>query len=99
MKNPLFLLIISVFPMICQAQGPSSRYYTEPIVVSNIDRYGVEYILKNYSFPPGDSTILNQLDLEAAETHRSMTENIEHFDVVTGLTLILFFEKKEITKQ
>lgn len=87
-------------PLTCSSQvTPSeSKQYIQPILVSNIDRYGVDYILKDYIFTSNDSTFLNQLDLSIVESQRSMNEDVEVVDPATGLTIILFFEKKGVSK-
>lgn len=61
---------------------------------TNIERYNVDYSLKNYTFENGDSTILNSIPLENYEHLRSPNTDIEVYDPISGETLILFFEKR-----
>ncbi len=66
------------------------------IFPDNIDRYKVDYELKDYTFENGDSTILLQLDLESVEPLRNTSglATTEVEDPNTGLIIVLYSEKK-----
>lgn len=61
---------------------------------NNIERYGIDYELKDYVFNLGDSSILNTIDLNALEQFRNSDSDIEVTDPSTGLTVILFWKKR-----
>lgn len=84
----LFLTVSSAF-----SQNTSTRYATTPLPPTNTERYNSDYLLKDYAFVNGDSTILEQIDLAAIEHLRSDSENIEVLDANTGLVVILFHQK------
>lgn len=93
MKLLLLTSIISI-SFLCTSQVDYTSKMVTPVhTPTNIERYGVDYELKNYTFTSEDSTILNQLDLKQFEEFRNPSENIEINDPSSGLTIILFFEK------
>ena len=79
------------------SQSNTSRYAVPITPLTPVERYGVDYELKDHVFTNGDSTVLNLIDLTTFEDQRSQTENVEIIDTATGLTIVLFFEKKEKT--
>ncbi|MBL1279175.1 MAG: hypothetical protein COA33_002840 [Fluviicola sp.] len=98
MKNALILLTLLIFGFMDNliAQDTKSKGAIPVPPPSNIERYGVDYELKDYVFVNGDSSILNLLDIEYIEYLRSETQNIEVIDATSGVTIILFFEKKKV---
>ena len=79
------------------SQSNTSKYAVPITPLTPVERYGVDYELKDHVFTNGDSTVLNLIDLTTFEDQRSQTENVEIIDTATGLTIVLFFEKKEKT--
>lgn len=71
---------------------PRQQY--QPETPTNQERYGIDYQLKDYPFIDGDSTILNLIDLSYLEEFRTEDQDVEIIDPYTGLTVILYFEKK-----
>lgn len=70
----------------------------EPLIFPNaIERYNIDYKLKDYTFQDGDSSVLLLLDLNYLETYRSPDSNIEVADPNTGLIVILFNRKRSRT--
>lgn len=65
---------------------------------NNIERYGIDYELKDYVFNSSDSSILHSIDLNALEQFRNSDSDIEVTDPSTGLTVILFWEKRKKTR-
>ena len=100
MKARLSLLFISIaLTSFSQLEdiNPTSRYRTHVEAPNNVERYGIDYELKDYTFINGDSTILSQLNLEALEEFRSEDESVEAIDSNTGLIVILYQEKRNNT--
>tara|TARA_R110002072_G_scaffold302402_1_gene485081 strand:+ start:4104 stop:4430 length:327 start_codon:yes stop_codon:yes gene_type:complete len=100
MKKSLiaFTLLIFAFTNSSIAQNTQSKKAIPIPVQSNTERYGIDYELKDYVFINGDSSILNLLNLEPLEPLRSETQNTEVIDTLNGVTIILFYEKKEINR-
>ena len=80
-----------------QQLDPSSRIQTSPPVKSTIERYKEDYELQSYSFENGDSTILLQLDVESLEVFRPATGTFVVVDPNTGLNVILYSRKYQLT--
>ena len=80
-----------------QQTDPSSRFQSTPDLKSHIDRYKEDYELKDYSFENGDSTILNHLDLDNLEPLRPSSGVIEVIDPNTGLEIILYSRKHQLS--
>lgn len=87
-------LLSSLVSLVSTAQVPTARIQADPELPTNIERYGIDYKLKDYSFTSGDSTILESIPLEQYESMRSNESDVEIFDPISGQTLILFHEKK-----
>ena len=88
----LFLASTS-FGQFSQELGTTSKQRIELIAPSNIERYGIDYIVKNYDFN-GDSTILESIDLNYMEQFRQADNDVELIDDNTGLTVVLFYRKR-----
>lgn len=98
MKKLLLLATASLLTVTyASSQNSTSRYFSTPEIPSNVERYNVDYTLKNYVFVNGDSTILEQIDLASIEHLRSATENVELLDNNTGEIIILFYSKRKPT--
>ncbi len=95
MKTTTLLLLFILFSSLGFTQNISSRYAVPITPPTPMERYGIDYELKDYIFINGDSTVLNQLDLNSIEQYRSMSEDVEIIDSNTGLTIILFYEKRQ----
>lgn len=80
------------------SQNSSSRYQFTVHTESNIDRYNVDYVIKDYVFVNGDSTILENIDFSLIENQRKNDENVEVIDPTTGLTVVLFNRPKNIVQ-
>lgn len=85
-----FLLVSNAFSQ--QELETTSRIQSQVPQSTNLERYGVDYVVKNYAFN-GDSTILYQIDLENLEQFRLSETNAEVIDPNTGLTVVLFYRK------
>lgn len=57
--------------------GQTERKMTPIHIPTNIERYQLDYELKDYTFVEGDSSILNSIDLDEYESMRQMNQNIE----------------------
>ncbi len=60
------------------------------IIPTNQERYQIDYELKDYVFIDGDSSILNQLNLDNYEQYRFLNENNEIFITAINQTLVLY---------
>lgn len=87
-------LFLGVVSLAQQTHDASSRIAPQISPVSNVERYGVDYALKNYVFQDGDSTVLEQINLDALEHHRNPSQDIEVLDQTTGLIVILYHRKR-----
>ncbi len=76
------------------AQESTSRIVIPVEYPTNIERYGIDYELKDYSFQNGDSTILNTINLDHYDHLRNPNHYVEVLDPSTGLTIILYHEKR-----
>ncbi len=100
MKQLLLITTLTLLSFQSFSQDQSSRIMTNTpfqnnIEPTNIERYKVDYELKDYNFINGDSTILMQLNLKEIESFRNISgnENIEIKDPNTGLIIILYPNK------
>mmetsp|Transcript_36869 Transcript_36869/g.48436 ORF Transcript_36869/g.48436 Transcript_36869/m.48436 type:complete len:110 (-) Transcript_36869:1375-1704(-) len=88
-----FLLVMSCTSAFGQTElGTTSKLRVDPVQPTHVERYGVDYTLKDYTFT-GDSTILESIDLDYLEQFRLATQDIEVVDTNTGLTVVLFYRK------
>lgn len=76
-------------------QSSTSRIATPIPPQSNIERYGIDYEVKNYVFQNGDSTILNSIDLNYLEQFRLENSDAEVVDQTTGLVILLYYESRK----
>lgn len=67
----------------------SANNYQPP---TNLERYQVDYEVKNMSLP--DPAQIAQLDLDAIESSRQLDQRVEVVDAPTGLTLIVYSAKE-----
>lgn len=79
-----------------QTETPTSREVQPVVLKSNIERYNVDYKIINYTCVNGDSTILNHINLDELESHRSTTEDVQVIDPNTGFEIILFHKKNRV---
>ncbi len=61
---------------------------------SNIQRYGYDYIVNDYTFPNGDSSILELINLDQLESSRRQDVNVVETDAATGLSITLIAYNK-----
>lgn len=95
--NHLLTTLFLIFNIYAFGQTHLSRIAQQPEIPSNIERYESDYKLKDYTFVNGDSSILESINLEYLEQFRSTEHNIEVIDPNTGLSVILFSERKRKT--
>ncbi len=76
------------------AQLSTSKKAVPITTPTNVERYGIDYEIKDYTFNISDSSMINALDLNSIEHLRPQTENIEVFDPNSGHTIILFYKKR-----
>ncbi len=81
---------------VSQATLENARMIPEGNTVpSNIERYKVDYEVVNYTFIDGDSTILEQIDLNFLEQFRRPDYDSRVEDPVTGLHVLLYGSMKK----
>ncbi|MFT6921860.1 MAG: hypothetical protein ACJA1C_000858 [Crocinitomicaceae bacterium] len=98
MKTILALLFFSISLLgYSQLEGlsPNTRYRAPIQTPNNVERYGIDYELKDYIFSEADSTFINQIDLNALDHLRAQDSDIEVTDPGTGLIVILYYEKRK----
>jgi len=94
MNIKLTLLFTFILCFAAFSQMSSSKQMVPVTTPTNVERYGIDYEIKDYTFNITDSSMINAIDLNSIEHLRSQTENVEVFDANSGYTIILFFEKK-----
>ena len=72
----------------------TQRYVTPISVPSHIERYEVDYKLVDESVIASDSSILNQIDLDALDSFRALDHDVTVTDSVTNLEVILFYRER-----
>lgn len=71
--------------------GHESKSLIKKPKISNIQRYNIDYAVLNFD---GDSSRLEEINLANLESQRLQNEDVQVLDPETGLTVILFFEKR-----
>lgn len=97
MKKILAVLFFSISLVgYSQIEGinPSARYRVPIHTPNNIERYGIDYELKNYTLSQSDSTLINEIDLNALDHLRAQDHNVEVTDPESGLIVILYYKKR-----
>lgn len=96
MRTIIFILILcSTISGHAQLENNSDSKYAAFInTPTPQERYKVDYEIADYIFINGDSTVLDLLNLDSLENMRSQANDIEVIDTATGLTVILYFEKR-----
>lgn len=64
------------------------------IYSGNIERYGLDYELPNYTFVNGDSMVLNTINLDRALLMREASVDKELYDLNSGLTILIYSEER-----
>lgn len=100
MRNLAIAGFILLSPLFSESQTDLTSRVMIPVEIpSAIERYNVDYRLKDYQFQNGDSTVLLQLDLEYLDGLRIEDSDIEKVDPNTGLTVVLFNRKRNPKKE
>ncbi|MBP7807721.1 MAG: hypothetical protein KA163_00375 [Bacteroidia bacterium] len=99
MKRFLFTLLIVSITALVKAQTimptiGNGKLIDESMVETNTSRYQIDYEIKGWNGAIKDSDKINQLDLNFYDSKRLEKDDIELFDSVTGLTVIVYSEKK-----
>ena len=79
--------------------GQTERKMTPIHIPTNIERYQVDYELKDYTFVNGDSSILTLINLEQYEHLRLQNQDVEISDDSTEKIIILFSIDKAINRK
>lgn len=92
MKITLAILVISLSSTsFSQLElNSTSKSYVTVNAPNNVERYGRDYILTNFNFVNGDSTVLYKLDLDVLEQYRLEHENVEVIEGNTLMSVTLF---------
>ena len=61
---------------------------------TNIQRYGLDYELIDYTFVNGDSTILNELDITANFHARLLNDDLVLTDIAHNVKILLYSESR-----
>lgn len=96
----LLTILVSLGFLNCEAQEKLPvKSNSEFNSGRNSARYGLDYHLKNYSFTNGDSTVLNQLNLNTYESLRNDTVDVEVQDAATGLIIVLHNRREMLERK
>jgi hypothetical protein len=79
--------------------GQTERKMTPIHIPTNIERYQLDYELKDYTFVNGDSSILTLINLEQYEHLRLQNQDVEISDDSTEKIIILFSIDKAIARK
>ena len=93
MKVLQSLIVVLTCPFLLQAQLEIQAEH-QLLPNDNIERYGLDYELINYTFVNGDSTILNSIYLDRALQLRLEFLDRELNDINNNLTILLYSEKR-----
>lgn len=69
------------------------------VSTNNFESYGIEYELIDYSFPPGDSSILEQVGVHGAYTSRKLNDDVELYDLAKGVKILVYSYKKALSRR
>lgn len=87
---PVLVTFLSFCAQAQVAKVNDKRNLSADRKLSNIERYQLDYELKDFVFVDGDSTILNAINLDAIEQVRLQGDDIEVFDYENDVTIILY---------
>jgi len=92
----LFILFgLSLTP--CFSQQDEARNETPSGSISlNIERYKLDYELIGYTFINGDSTILNELNIDGMLLLKKANIDIELTDLEHGVTILIYSTNKSL---
>lgn len=76
----------------------TSRYNPREAPYSNLQRYGLDYLLIDYTFVDGDSSIIELLDLDYLEQFRQNDVDVIHIDPISGQKVKLYAARKKYTQ-
>lgn len=99
MKRLLFSICIVCLTTLIKGQTimpttGTGKLIDESMIETNASRYKIDYEIKGWSGAIKDSDKINQLDLNFYDSKRLEKEDIELFDSTTGLTVVVYSEKK-----
>lgn len=77
-----------------KSQTTTDKLNTGMPVVSNTDRFLIDYGIQDWGTQLKDSTKLRQLDLEYYDKKRKQNEDQIFYDEKTGLNIVLYSCKK-----
>tara|TARA_Y100000385_G_scaffold257278_1_gene284352 strand:- start:1998 stop:2426 length:429 start_codon:yes stop_codon:yes gene_type:complete len=69
------------------------------VSTNNFESYGIEYELIDYSFPPGDSSILEHVGVHGAYTSRKLNDDVELYDLAKGVKILVYSYKKALSRR
>lgn len=99
MKRFVFSICIVCFVALVKGQTVvpttgTSKLIDESLVETNVSRYQIDYEIKGWKGAIKDTDKINQLDLNFYDSKRLEKDDIELLDTITGLTVIVYSEKK-----
>lgn len=95
--RPLVLMIaLALLPVVLVAQ--TSKQMEAPVsVISNVQRHKIDFEIKDQPSP--SATLLNNIDLSQYEMYRSDSEDVEVYDPVNNVTIILYSTFKALDRK
>lgn len=92
------IIILSALILLCfsvKSQPSAPKFdIASALFMSNCARYTVDYEIKGWNGVIKDSLSINKLNLNEYDAKRKEKEDAEIFDAGTGLTVIVYSEKK-----
>lgn len=74
-------------------------YNNDIVEGSNKSNYGIEYELVNYTFPQGDSSILETLNLQNMYKRRFEYEDRLFHDIQQGVSILVYSYQKAVRRR
>ena len=95
MKGIILLTLSLVLAGICYSQGSTERYTTSSQdVLTNIERYKVDYELVDASLFDQDHSIVSGINLNVIDYYRQPTEDVVFHDKRSGLEILIYSEER-----
>lgn len=94
-RYTILLAFVCILNLLHAQIDQTSKYNPQLAPPSNTERYGVDYILKDYVFTDGDSSVIELLDLDFLEQFRKNDVDVIETDPVTGQLVLLYAARKK----
>ena len=95
MKLLSLFILFGLSPVLCFSQQAEALNETPSESISlNIERYKLDYELIGHSFSNGDSTILDELNIDGMLLSRKTNIDVEITDLEHGVRILIYSESR-----